>query len=287
MLIGAHISASGGYPKAVEYATSVGAECLQLFAKSPRQWRGPAIDTDAAARFRDLRGQAGLGPLFTHTAYLINISTEDDVLWEKSVDALADEIARGIALGATGVVSHIGNDRTQDPERAAGRAASAVCRALERCGASEHDTRLLLENTAGAGTTFGSTFEQLAAVIDASGVAADTLGICLDTCHAHAFGIALDSSEGWEAAIADLDRHVGIDRLGLIHANDCMFEAGSHRDRHAWIGDGTIGIAGFSAMLCAPALQSVCAVTEMPGEAPYKDEENLRRLRLLRQECGV
>ena len=285
MLIGAHVSASGGYDKVVEYATNVGAECIQLFAKSPRQWRGPAIDQDAAARFRALRDEVGLGPLFTHTAYLINISTEDDVLWEKSVDALAEEIARGIVLGAAGVVSHIGNDRTQDPERATARAAEAVNRALDRCGASDHDTRLLLENTAGAGTTFGSTFEQLGAVITASGADADNLGICLDTCHAHAFGIALDSAEGWQAAVADLDRHVGIDRLGLIHANDCMFEAGSRRDRHAWIGEGSIGSAGFSAMLCVHEIGPICAITEMPGEAPYKDEENLRRLRILRETC--
>lgn len=285
VLIGAHISIANGYDRAVEYALEVGCECQQIFAKSPRQWRGPAIDPAAAAHFRSLRDERGLGPLFTHTAYLINLSTDDDVLWSKSVDALADEIARGSALGVDGVVTHIGNDKTQDPQRAAARTAEAIVRAFERCGGGRA-ARLLLENTAGAGSSFGSTFEQIGSVIDAAGMGAEMLGMCLDTCHAHAFGIALDSTDAWDVAIASLDARVGLNRLGLIHANDCMFPAGSHRDRHAWIGDGSIGEGGFSAMVCAPKLAHVCAITEMPGEVPIKDSENLSRLRALRDACS-
>ena len=285
MLIGAHISVAQGYSKAVDYAAEVGCECVQIFAKSPRQWRGPAVDPGAAATFRQLRTERGVGPLFTHTAYLLNLSTDDDVLWEKSVDALADELARGSLLCAEGVVTHIGNDKTSDPERVADRVAQAVVRALDRVGRSHCRTRLLLENTAGAGTSVGTSPSELAPIIQSAGVASERLGVCLDTCHAHAFGFDLSTAAGWDDLVSEIAAHVGIERLGLLHANDCKFESGSKRDRHEWIGDGTIGTEGFTAMLCHPALSNVCVVTEMPGEVPVKDVENLRRLKDLRSSC--
>jgi len=285
MLIGAHISVAKGYPNAVDYAVSVGCECLQIFAKSPRQWRGPAIDPVSAAEFERLRVDRGTGPLFTHTAYLLNLSTDDEVLWERSVDALADELARGSMLGAEGVVTHIGNDRTSDPGRVADRVASAIVRAFDRVGPEHCRTRLLLENTAGAGTSVGTSPAELGRALDATGLPAGALGMCLDTCHAHAFGFDLSTRVGWKALVNEIERHVGLDRLGLVHANDCMFPAGSKRDRHAWIGDGTIGLDGFSAMVCHPALAEVRCVTEMPGEVPEKDIENLSRLKALRDSC--
>ncbi len=285
MLLGAHISVSGGYLKAVDYALDVGAECAQIFAKSPRQWRGPAIDPKAAAEFIAVRAERGLGPVFTHTAYLINPATSDPALREKSIHALADELARGSLLGAAGVVTHIGNDPDGDPQAAAARVAEACVRAFEIAGGDACHTRLLLENTAGAGRTFGSNFEELGACIAAAALPAERLGVCLDTCHAWAYGMPIGSAEGWREVIDGISECCGMERLGLIHANDCLFERGSRKDRHAWIGDGHIGVEGFRAMLCVPELADVCAVTEMPGDVPVKDEENLRRLADLRAEC--
>lgn len=286
MLLGAHISVSGGYLKALDYAQDVGCECAQIFAKSPRQWRGPAIDREAAEQFIAARKERGFGPVFTHTAYLINPATSDPELRERSIRALADELARGSLLGAAGVVTHIGNDPEANPEAAAARVAHACVQAFELAGGDACATRLLLENTAGAGRSFGSTFEQLAACIDAAQLPEDRLGVCLDTCHAWAYGFPLDSPEGWREVISGIDDCCGIGRLGLVHANDCLFERGSHRDRHAWIGDGHIGRAGFAAMMCVPELEHVCAVTEMPGEVPVKDVENLARLSDLRDACS-
>lgn len=291
MLIGSHISVAGGYEDALEYALSVGCECAQVFAKSPRQWKGPGLDAAAAERFEAQRRAQAFGPVFTHAAYLLNLATADDVLWERSVDALADELARGALLGASGVVTHVGSDRLREPARAAERVARAVSLAFERVRvASGPGARLLLENTAGAGDSFGSTFEQLGDVVSRAGLPASRLGVCLDTCHAHAFGLAMDSRAGWERALASIAGTMGLDRLGLVHANDCMFEAGSRRDRHAWIGDGTIGEGGFAAMFevvsDAADLAGLCAVTEMSGEKPRKDAENLRRLAALRAGAG-
>jgi deoxyribonuclease-4 len=283
--IGAHISVSGGYPKAVDYAQSVGCECIQVFAKSPRQWKGPPIDPNSAETFRELRAEHDISPLFTHTAYLINLATDDSLLRERSIEALADELARGSTIGADGVVTHIGADPSGDPLAAARRVGGAITEAFDRAGAPDCDTRLLLENTAGAGRTFGATFEEIAAAMAAADVPLDRLGVCLDTCHAFAWGYALHVADGWQDVLEDIDETVGIGRLGLIHANDCKFERGTRRDRHEWIGDGFIGVEGFSAMVGAPALQSTPVVTEMPGELPTKDEVNIARLKALREVC--
>jgi deoxyribonuclease-4 len=285
MRFGAHISVSGGYGRALDYAMEVGCECAQIFAKSPRQWKGPAPDLEKAAAFVSARRERGFGPLFTHTAYLINPATPDPAMREKSIAALADELLRGALLGAAGVVTHIGSDPDGDPKAAARRVAEAVNQAFDLAGPAAASTRLLLENTAGAGRTFGSTFEELGACIDFSGLPAENLGVCLDTCHAFAFGMPLDTAQGWDEVVTGITGCCGTARLGLIHANDCMFERGSKRDRHAWIGDGHIGRPGFEAMVCVPQLDGVCACTEMPGEVPLKDAENIRRLKEMREAC--
>jgi deoxyribonuclease-4 len=286
MLIGAHVSVAGGYRNGLDYAGVVGAECIQIFAKSPRQWQGPAIDADASAAFVQQRENLGFGPVFTHTAYLLNLSTIDATMHERTVIALADELVRASLLGADGVVTHVGNDPAGDPSAAALRTAATIRAAYDLAGERAARTRLLLENTAGGGTTFGCTFDELGRAITATGRPPELLGVCFDTCHAFAYGMPLDTAEGWAEVIGEIDAVIGLERLGLIHANDCLFERGSRRDRHAWIGDGFIGTKGFSAMVCAPELAHVPAVMEMPGEKPEKDVINIERFRALRDACA-
>jgi len=286
MLFGAHVSVSGGYDKALDYAQSVGCECIQIFAKSPRQWRGSSLDPEAAAAFRALRDERSFGPVFTHTAYLINLSTTNEALYEKSVVALADELSRGSVLGAAGVVSHIGNVPDGDRDAATERVATAIVRAFDLAGGDACETRLLLENTAGAGTSFGCTFEEIGACIQATNMGPERVGMCFDTCHGWAFGYRVDTADGWRETIGALSASVGVDRLGLIHANDCKFAAGTNHDRHEWIGDGFIGAEGFSAMVCVPQLACVPVVTEMSGEIPDKDVVNVQRLVSMREACA-
>lgn len=283
MFIGAHVSVARGLPATVEYAVSVGCETVQIFAKSPRRWEGPPTDTDAGRRFTEAREAAGIATAFTHTAYLINLASPDDVLWERSVAALADEITRGRLLAADGVVTHLGTHPSGESDLAAGRIASGIQRAFERAGGDETSaTRLLLENTAGGGTSYGRSIGAIVAVLGRCEMLAPRVGVCLDTCHAHAAGIDLGSDRAWGLVLAEVGRECGRGSVGLIHANDCMFDRGSNRDRHAWIGEGTIGYEGFSAMLHRPELAGVSIVTEMPGEVPEKDEVNIGRLRALR-----
>ena len=286
MLLGCHVSVAGGPHNGVTYARSVGAECLQFFAKSPRQWKAAPISPDALQKYESARAEAGFPSVFTHTAYLINLSSVDPELRARSTEALADELVRAAALGAEGVVTHIGNDPGRDPRAAAQRAAQAILDAHQLAGQSATQTTLLLENTAGSGTTFGGSVEELAWVLDACDLPPDRIGFCFDTCHAFAFGMPLDQPRGWRELLDQASDLIGLDRLRLIHANDCMFPCGSKRDRHAWIGDGHIGIEGFSAMICEPRLAHVRVVTEMPGESPEKDTVNLERLRFLRAACA-
>ncbi len=286
MRFGAHVSVAGGYEKTLEYLVSLDAECAQVFAKSPRQWQGPRPDPDAAARFVAGMEERFPHPLFTHTAYLINLATPEPILRERSIHALADELSRASLLRADGVVTHVGTAPDGDIPAAARRVGEAVIAAFDLAGDIWSGTRLLLENTAGGGTTFGCDLAQLARSIDHAGLPVERLGVCLDTCHAFAFGFPLDTEQGWREIVDEIDSRLGLDRLGLIHANDCLFERGSRRDRHAWIGEGFIGNAGFSAMVCVPEFANLCAVTEMPGEPPEKDEVNLARLKRLRADCG-
>jgi deoxyribonuclease-4 len=284
MLIGAHVHVSGGYPAAVDYAHSVGAECMQVFAKSPRQWNARPIDPGMARLFKTRRAELGMGPVLVHTSYLINLGSADDALWERSWMALADELARGQVLGADFVVTHVGTAYKGSPERTAQRVAHGVDLAWQAAGVD--GTRLLLENTAAAGTTFGDGPEELGQVLELLDVAAGNVGVCLDTCHAHAAGWDLATTDGWRDL---LDRFVT--RCGMpieaLHLNDCAFPYGLHKDRHAWIGDGTIGYEGFAALFAETRLQGLPAVIEMPGEVPMKDAENVSRLKRLRDASGA
>jgi deoxyribonuclease-4 len=287
MLVGAHIRIAWGYDKTADYAARVGCEAVQIFAKSPQQWRSKRIDPEAAARFAERRAELELGPLFTHAAYLINLGSRDHTLWAKSVDGLADEIARAAILRADGVIVHIGTrfDEASD-DASARRVAEGVALATQLSAVRGDVPRVILENTAGAGNTFGGSFEELAAVLNRlDDIGVTDGGLCLDTCHAWASGIDVGSSAGWTHLIDTIEGCCGRGRIFALHANDCKGGRGEHKDRHEWIGDGTIGYVGFAAMLCEPRLRHVPAILEMPGEIPVKDEVNITRLKGLRDSC--
>jgi deoxyribonuclease-4 len=283
VFIGAHVGVGGGYVQAVDYAVSVGCESMQVFAKSPRQWQAKPNDSSVAAAFRMRLAEVGMGPVLVHTAYLINLGSADDALWERSYIALADEIARAALLGASHVVTHTGTRFKDAPERTAERIAEGVERAWGH--ARVEGVRLLLENTAGAGATFGNGPDEHGAVLQLLDVARPHVGVCLDTCHAHASGWDLSQASAWHELLDGFEACCGMP-VEAVHANDCRFGSGMHNDRHAWIGEGTIGYAGFTHLFAEDRLRGVPVVTEMPGEVPVKDAENVSRLKRLRDVFG-
>ena len=280
---GAHLSTAGGVSQAACRARDLGCDCLQIFVKPPQQWRFQNLDDEEVARFHAAVQEAGLEPVVAHASYLVNLASPNQALCEKSVACLLTEWDRAEALGLSGLVVHPGS-HTESGEAAG---LERVAEALSRLSRERPDRRtpILLETTAGAGSTLGGTFAHLAHLFEVCGDG-PPLGLAIDTCHLWAAGYDVASAEGIEATLAELDAAVGLSCLAVVHANDAKGERGSHLDRHAAIGRGKIGRAGFKRLVNHPALRHLPFILETPkkdARGRPMDPVNLRTLRGLVQ----
>ncbi len=282
--IGAHVSASGGLWLAVERAVAIEAEALQIFGSAPQTWRPTNHTDEAYAKFRAAREAAGLVAVWLHSPYLPNLASDDDAMWEKSIDTVANALTVASRAGADGVVLHTGSHRGKGIDAVLSRVAAALERIFE---AAPDDVLLALENAAGQGGTIGKDFAELGVIYKA--VPTDRLAMCMDTCHTFAAGYRIDQPDGLRQTLEELDREVGIGRLRVMHANDSKMEFGSTRDRHDNIGLGFIGDEGFKVILAEPALANIPMLLEVPGidGKSGPDLENVRRLKALRAEVGA
>ncbi len=280
MRLGAHMSVAGGVHLAFARAESVGCTAMQLFVKNANRWQGKAISAEEVHEFAAERARTGISPIFAHNSYLINLASPDTALWKKSIAALVDELERCELLELEGIVCHPGAHMGAGVERGLDR----IARGLDRVFASIPGgrCRVLLETTAGSGTHLGHRFEHLARIREAVREPA-RVGFCLDTCHAFAAGYDLRSPAAVKKVIGELDEVCGLADLEIVHANDSLTPLGSHRDRHAHIGEGEIGLAGFAALLRDKRLRDVPFILETPkGESLREDKRNLEVLRDLR-----
>jgi len=277
MRIGAQVPMAGGPLAALSWALETGCETMQIFAKSPRRWAGPVQDPAVAEAFVAACRAAELGPVFTHTSYLINMGSEDPFLWERSAAALADELVRAAMLGATGTVVHLGRRFSDDDGESIARVTACAVHASRMAG--EPPVRLLLENSAGAGRQFGVTIREMGSVLASVRAAGVDAALCFDTCHGFAGGIDVRGDRGWRDALDELESICGPGAIELVHANDCRGELGSHKDRHEWVGDGFLGAQGFGAMFGQAGLSGAAVIVEMPGDGPEKDAVNVSRLK--------
>jgi deoxyribonuclease-4 len=275
-LLGAHVSTQGGVAQAPARGNAIGATAIQVFTKTPNQWREPKVGDADVAAFRTSLAGSGIRAVVSHDSYLINLASPDEALRAKSMRAFTGELERCRALGIPWVVSHPGN---YIDDRANGLARNA--RAYAEClAAVPGEVGLLIEGTAGSGTALGSTFEELRALRDAlpEGVRR-RVGFCLDTAHLHAAGydVATALEEVWER----FDQQVGLTHLKCLHLNDSKGAPGSHLDRHQWIGEGTIGPEPFRRIMRDPRFALVIKIIETPkGDDPIRhDRRMLRRLR--------
>jgi deoxyribonuclease IV len=273
--IGAHIRTHGGLPSVVPGAVAVGAEAVQFFASNPRNWRHPNVTDEAAAEFRGAAKANGIRSAYLHSPYLVNIASPNPEFLRKSVELSRASLAAADALGAAGLVVHAGAGGTGEPAEALERAA----RSLDAIAEVESDAAVVVELMAGSRGAVASTFDQAAALFEAT-AGTDRLRLCIDTCHLFAAGYALDEAEGVKECFAELRRSGLGPRLVLVHANDAAHERGSGRDRHANIGVGGIGEAGFAAILSQPAVRRCTVVIETAGDEATRrrDVETLRRL---------
>ena len=285
--LGAHMSVAGGLPRAVERAVVHRCDALQIFAKNANQWRGREIPRAEIREFRARVRTAGIGPVVSHASYLINLASTNATLRQQSLVAMGDEIDRAEALGLLGVVLHPGAYTVGSEAEGLTLIAGALLDLLR--ARKRGKTMVLLENTAGQGTTLGATFEQLASVI-AKMNGHRRVGVCLDTCHLLASGYDLCSPEGYATTFTQFSRLVGFERLKAFHLNDSRRPLGSRVDRHEHIGQGHLGLEPFRRIVNDRRFRDVPMLLETPkGEGKASgpitidplDEQNLNTLRRL------
>ena len=271
------MSIAGGVDTSVARGILVGCRVMQIFTKNANQWKAAPLAADAVRRFREELDRSGIGPVVSHDSYLINLASPKDDLRDKSVAAFLDELDRAEQLGLMGVVMHPGAHVGIGEEAGLDRVAESLRDILK--ATRQFRVNILIENTAGQGTSLGWSMEHLAHLL--RGVDGhERVGFCLDTCHLHAAGHDLTTDAGHETTIAAFDAAVGLDRLRCLHMNDSLKPFGSRVDRHTHIGQGTLGEEPFGRIMRDARLAAVPKILETPkeGEGLTEDRMNLATL---------
>lgn len=282
MLIGAHVSTSGGVDKAIERAENIGAECMQIFAASPRMWRVSPIKEKPLENYHAKMAESGLGPTIVHAKYLTALGSPNPELVEKSRKSLAEELTQTERLGALGLVFHPASHRGAGLDAVFQQFVEGVNVVLD---AAPGDALLMLETSAGSGDHIGSKFEELGRLIKA--IDNPRVATCFDTQHVWASGYNIVDKDGLDETMDEFDREIGLDHLRCVHANDSMRERGSSVDRHDNIGEGLIGRDGFMNIIAHPAFADVPFYLEVPGyEKEGPDKPNVDTLKAIREEVS-
>ena len=260
MLIGAHVSSSGGIHNAIDRAAAMGADSVQVFTQSPRTWRPTNHDPATFERFRERRAETGIGAALCHALYLCNLAAPKDDVYENSVRAMRSTMEIACAIGADGVVFHVGSHLGSGFEAGLERVVPAMEQVLEL---SSDETWLLMENSAGTGGTIGRSIEELATLHERLG-RHPRLGVCLDSCHLYASGVDVTDPVALDALLDGLDGSIGLDQLRALHVNDSKAPLGSNLDRHDNVGKGLMR-EQLGVFLGHPKLQGLPAVLEVPG----------------------
>jgi deoxyribonuclease-4 len=260
VLIGAHVSSSGGIHTAIDRAEKMGADSVQVFTQSPRTWRPTNHDPATFEKFRQRRAEAGIGGVLCHALYLCNLAAPNDDVYEKSVAAMRNTMEVACAIGADAVVFHVGSHLGSGLEHGLERVLPAMEQVLALCS---DETWLLMENSAGAGGTIGRSIDELATIYERLD-RHPRLGICLDSCHLWVSGIDVTDRAALDALLDEVDDAIGLERLRALHVNDAKAPLGSNRDRHDNVGQGVLG-EKLGVFLSHPKLEGLPAVLEVPG----------------------
>jgi deoxyribonuclease-4 len=275
LLLGAHVSISGGLDKAPERGRNLTCDCMQIFSKNQMQWRAKPLDLGEAERFRESSKTHGITETVIHDSYLINLCSPDKALLKQSREAFLEEMVRAKHLGVRNLIFHPGAHMGSGEAEGLKRIAESMNWARAESGSG--DVQLVLEITAGQGSVLGHSFEQLATVI---GLLDDqkNAGVCLDTCHAYAAGYDLRTRNGYRQTLGRFDEVLGMDRLRAVHLNDSKAKQGSRLDRHEAIGKGFLGLECFKNIMNDKRLGKIPMVLETPGgEGSYKEELKVLR----------
>lgn len=280
MKVGAHVGSSGGLTTAFERAAAIGAETIQIFGAPPQQWRRRKIRPEECVAFRAMMAETGIEPVFIHGTYLINLATETPEQLDKSTEALSGDLELASAIGAKGVIFHVGSHKGAGFEQVVKQICDALKRVLD---STPDDAWIILENSAGMGGSVGSKISELGAII--AGCKSDRLRVCIDTEHAYAAGYNIADPKGVDETMAEFQKEIGLDRFVAVHANDSKIPLGGGIDRHDNIGEGHIGRKGFEVIMAHKAFADVPFLLEVPGfEKEGPDKPNVDLLKEIRAE---
>mgnify|MGYP006429766099 CR=1 FL=1 len=280
MILGKHVSIAGGLDQAFKRAADIGCNSMQIFVKNPRGWKMREVEAEEVENFRAEREKYNINPVVVHAAYLINLASPKDELWKKSISALKSEYERCDRLGAEYLIFHPGSHTGSGLENGIQKIAAALNKILNEV---DSETMILLENTAGAGTSIGEEFSQLKEIIDQIDDS-ERMGVCIDSCHAFAAQYNLAEKEGLEELITDFDDIIGLEYLKVLHLNDSKYDCCTNKDEHAHIGGGKIGSEAFKRLINQPELKDKVFILETPWFDDQKKDDDVILLKKLRED---
>ena len=279
--IGMHTSTGGGVQTAAERAYRLGCNTFQVFSSSPRMWKPFNLSTQQCDEMRSLRSKYGIEPAVIHVSYLVNLASQTDEFWQKSISAFRGEVERGLALGAEYLVLHPGSYRGLTREEGLSKAAEGIQRAVNGIDLTTScNFQILIENTAGAEFSLGSSFEQVAELVECLRPHAP-VAACIDTCHTHVAGYDIVSEDGYARTMSHLGETVGFENVKVWHCNDAKAARGSKLDRHEHIGLGSIGTEVFRRLLNDERFAHAAFIAETPVDEPLDELKNINALKAL------
>lgn len=276
MRIGVHVSIAGSIDQAIDRASGLKCETIQIFSRNPRGWESKPLIPKEVEAFRRKRKEKDIWPILVHIPYLINLASPKERLWKLSIDSYVEDIARTDLLGAEYFITHLGSHTGSGEEAGLKRFCSGLNTVIKR---AEPKTMILLETCAGQGSSLGHKFEQIRYLLD--NIKTKNIGVCLDTCHVYVAGYDIAAKAGLENTLKKFDKIIGLKNLKAIHLNDAKGDLGSNLDRHQNIGRGKIKEAGMKRILTHPKLCQLPFVMETPKEAPNDDLMNIKTARRL------
>lgn len=274
--LGAHLSSSGGFYKMGQAALAIGANTLQCFVRNPRGAKAKTINPTDLAKLRELMAENRFGPIVAHAPYIMNPCSKDEGIRKLAAEMMTGDLELLEHLPGNYYNFHPGSHTGQGVETGCRQIADMLTAVVK----PEQKTVVLLETMAGKGSEIGGRFEELRAILDLAQCPQDRLGVCLDTCHVSDGGY--DITNNLDGVLEEFDRIIGLDRLLAIHVNDSMNPLGAHKDRHALIGQGTLGTEAIVRVLTHPALRRLPFVLETPTDDAGHGEE----IAMLREKLG-
>lgn len=274
--LGAHMPTSKGLGNALREGKKIGCTAVQVFTSSPQMWKSAPVTDEKVADFKKAQEETGITQVITHDSYLINLCGTDPAMREKSIQGLIHELHRSALYGIRYVVSHMGAHMGMGADCGITAIAEATHRVIEE---SPNEVTILMETTAGQGSSMNANFEELARLIELAD-GHDRLAVCLDTCHIFAAGYDIRTEEGFAKTFEAFDHLIGFDKLKVVHCNDSKKPLGSRVDRHEHLGRGEIGPKAFELLMNDPRLEEIPIIVETP-ESETKHAENIAFLKSL------